>query len=375
MSLRRRRRPAPSLAARLMRGQLLVLGVGGASIAVLTVLIAPAIFHRHLLKTDLPLGSSELMHVEWAHRDALLIALGAGLVVSLLVAAAVSWSLSRRLRRTLAALGAGIEALSGGRYTARVPVLGAGAELDALSRTLNEMAGRLDAVEETRRRLLADLAHELRTPIATLAAHHEAMADGVLSPEEAADVLAAQTARLARLADDLGEVSRAEEGRTPLALRDLDLHAVLAGVEEEWRERCTASGIALRVDGPTAGELGLRADPDRLAQILDNLLGNALRHTPRGGTVHLTARDEGDRLLIVVADDGEGFTAQEGAHLFERFYRADAARSREGSGSGIGLTISRALAEAHGGRLDAASDGPGRGATFTLRLPREAAPR
>ena len=108
---------------------------------------------------------------------------------------------------------------------------------------------------------------------------------------------------------------------------------------------------------------------------LDNLLGNAMRHTPRGGTVQLTARDEGGHLLLVVADDGEGFTAQEGAQLFERFYRADAARSREGSGSGIGLTISRALAEAHGGRLDAASDGPGRGATFTVSLPRVAAAR
>lgn len=375
MSLRRRRRPAPSLAARLMRGQLLVLGVGGASIAVLTVLIAPAIFHRHLLETDLPLGSPELMHIEWAHRDALLIALVAGLVVSLLVAAAVIWSLSRRLRRTLAALGDGIEALSRGRYSARVPVLGAGAELDALSHTLNEMAARLDAVEETRGRLLADLAHELRTPIATLAAHHEAMADGVLSPEGVADVLTAQTTRLARLAEDLGEVSRAEEGQVPLAPCELDVQTLLARVEEEWRERCTASGITLRLQGPTAGKLGLRADPDRLAQILDNLLGNAMRHTPRGGTVQLTARDEGGHLLLVVADDGEGFTAQEGAQLFERFYRADAARSREGSGSGIGLTISRALAEAHGGRLDAASDGPGRGATFTVSLPRVAAPR
>ena len=365
----------PGLAARLMRGQLLVLGAGGLSIAVLTVLVAPAVFHRHLLETDLPVGSPELMHIEWAHRDALLIALGTGLVVSVLVAAAVSWSLSRRLRRTLAALGDGIEALSRGQYTARVPVLGAGAELDALSHTLNDMAARLDAVEATRRRLLADLAHELRTPIATLAAHHEAMADGILTSEEAADVLAGQTTRLARLAEDLGEVSRAEEGRVPLAPRDLDVHALLAGVGEEWRERSAASGVTLRIQGPTAGEVGVRADPDRLAQVLDNLLANALRHTPRGGTVQLSARDEGDQLLLVVADDGEGFTAQEGAHLFERFYRADAARSRSGSGSGIGLTISRALAEAHGGRLDASSGGPGRGATFTLRLPRGAAPR
>lgn len=375
MSLRPRTRPVPGLAARLMRGQLLVLGAGGLSIAVLTVLVAPAIFHRHLLETDLPLDGPDLVHIEWAHRDALLIALGVGFVVSLLAAAAVSWSLSRRLRRTLAALSGGIEALSRGRYTARVPVLGAGAELDALSHTLNEMAARLDAVEETRQRLLADLAHELRTPIATLAAHHEAMADGVLSPEEAADVLAAQTGRLSRLAEDLGEVSRAEEARVRLAPREVDVHALLAGVEEKWRERCTASDIALRVEGPAAGRWDVTADLDRLAQILDNLLGNALRHTPRGGTVQLTATDAGDRLLLAVADDGEGFSAQEGAHLFERFYRADAARSREGSGSGIGLTISRALAEAHGGELDAASDGPGRGATFTLCLPRGAASR
>lgn len=354
-----------------MIGQLIVLLAGALSITGLTVIIGPAVFHYHLLQTDLPVGSAELVHIERAYRDALALALGVGLVVSLLAAGLVTWNLARRLRQTLHGLTSAVDELSRGHYSTRVPTVGAGTELDSLAATLNDMAARLDAVEETRRQLLSDLAHELRTPIATLSAHHEAMADGIIEPDAAMPILASQTVRLSRLADDISEVSRAEEGQLPLELRPLAVHELLESILREWEERFETAEVALRLEKAARRSPTILADPDRLAQVFGNLLSNALRHTSPGGTVTLSATTEGSTVVISVADDGEGFTAEDRSRLFERFFRADSARTRGNSGSGIGLTISRALVDAHGGAMTAASDGPGRGATFTIRLPRE----
>lgn len=368
-------RPGTSLASRLMIGQLIVLLAGALSIAVLTVLIGPAVFHYHLLQTDLPVGSSELFHIERAYRDALALALGVGLVVSLLAAGLVTWSLARRLRLTLHGLTSAVDELSRGHYSTRVPSVGAGTELDSLAATLNDMAARIDAVEETRRQLLSDLAHELRTPIATLSAHHEAMADGVVEPEAAMPILAGQTMRLSRLADDISEVSRAEEGQLPVELRPIPVHDLLAVTHQEWEERFETAGVNLRREMDLRHSPTIHADPDRLAQVLGNLLSNALRHTSPGGNVTVSATAHGSTVEIAVEDDGEGFTAEDSSRLFERFFRADSSRTRENSGSGIGLTISRALVDAHGGTMAAASEGPGRGATFTISLPRAAGDR
>ncbi|MGP9684051.1 sensor histidine kinase [Brachybacterium sp. AOP3-A1-3] len=358
-----------------MIGQLIVLLAGALTITVLTVIIGPAVFHYHLLQTDLPVGSDELVHIERAYRDALALALGVGLVVSLLAAGLVTWNLARRLRQTLHGLTSAVDELSRGHYSTRVPSVGAGTELDSLAATLNDMAARLDAVEETRRQLLSDLAHELRTPIATLSAHHEAMADGVIEPETAMPILAGQTVRLSRLADDISEVSRAEEGQLAVELRPFAVHDLLESILREWEERFETAEVALHLEMAARRSPMLDADPHRLAQVLGSLLSNALRHTSPGGTVTLSATMESSTVVISVADDGEGFTAEDQSRLFERFFRADSARTRENSGSGIGLTISRALVDAHGGTMDAASEGPGWGATFTIRLPRAIADR
>ena len=361
------------LASRLMIGQIIVLCAGALSITVLTVIIGPAVFHYHLLQTNLPVGSAELIHIERAYRDALALALGVGLVVSLLAAGLVTWSLARRLRQTLYGLTSAVDELSRGLYSTRVPSVGAGTELDSLAATLNDMASRLDTVEEHRRQLLSDLAHELRTPIATLSAHHEAMADGIIAPETAMPILTSQTVRLSRLADDISEVSRAEEGQLPVELRPIAVHDLLESTLQEWEERFLTAGVTLRLQVTVRRSPTITADPQRISQVLGNLLNNALRHTSPGGTVTLTATAHGGTVEIAVADDGEGFTAEDGSRLFERFFRADSARTRENSGSGIGLTISRALVDAHGGAITAASEGPGRGATFTIRLPRATA--
>lgn len=357
-----------------MAGQLVVLLLGAVTIVALTALIGPMVFHRHLLQTDLPVDGEDLVHIERAYRDALAVSLGVGGTVSLLAATVVTWSWVRRLRHKLAVLGRAAELLSRGHYGTRVPALGAGAELDALAGALDDMAGRLDAVERNRRRLLTDLAHELRTPIATLVAHHEAIADGIIELEDALPVLEAQTGRLSRLAEDVDVVSRAEEGRLPVVRRATALAGLLELSIAEWQEAYASSAVTLHLElAPSAEAIDVEVDPQRLTQVLGNLLGNALRHTPRGGHVVVACSVEGEHVVITVSDDGEGFTAEDGAHLFERFYRADHSRSQESSGSGIGLTISRSLVEAHGGSLDAASEGPGRGAVLTIRVPRGSA--
>lgn len=357
-----------------MAGQLVVLLLGAVTIVALTALIGPMVFHRHLLQTDLPVDGEDLVHIERAYRDALAVSLGVGGTVSLLAATVVTWSWVRRLRNKLAVLGRAAELLSRGHYGTRVPALGAGAELDALAGALDDMAGRLDAVERNRRRLLTDLAHELRTPIATLVAHHEAIADGIIELEDALPVLEAQTGRLSRLAEDVDVVSRAEEGRLPVVRRATALAGLLELSIAEWQEAYASSAVTLHLElAPSAEAIDVEVDPQRLTQVLGNLLGNALRHTPRGGHVVVACSVEGKHVVITVSDDGEGFTAEDGAHLFERFYRADHSRSQESSGSGIGLTISRSLVEAHGGSLDAASEGPGRGAVLTIRVPRGSA--
>lgn len=261
--------------------------------------------------------------------------------------------------------------MSHGHYHARAAVSGAGPELDTLAETFNNMATRLERTEDTRRRLLADLAHELRTPIATIGAYLEALEDHVVTwNQDTASVLRDQTARLTRLANDIDDVSLAEEGRitldrNPQAVADLIFAAAVGS-----RDSFAAKGVNLLADTASAAGLMVDVDRERLAQVLANLLGNALRHTPAGGTVTVTAAAGHPGVRITVTDTGDGITPEQLVHVFERFYRGDAARDRHHKGSGIGLTISKALIDAHGGTLTAQSDGPGHGATFTMTIPR-----
>ncbi len=360
------------LATRLLVGQAVVLVAGALTVGLVAAVVGPPIFHEHLLRAGLPEGASEMVHVELAYRDASLLAVGLGLLISLLAAGGVTWFLTRLLRRPLADLTDAAQELERGHYDARVPDVGSGTELDTLAEAFNVMAARLEGVEDTRRRLLSDLAHELRTPIATLTAYHEGLSDGVVPPgPETRAVLAEQTDRLARLAQDIDEVSRAEEGRLLLDRRPVAVPDLLRLAAETMREAYARKQVDLLVDvDPAAGpHLVVDVDPVRVGQVLTNVLGNALRHTAPGGQVTVRAVRDGAVAVVEIVDDGEGIPAHQLPHVFERFFRGDSARDRDRSGSGIGLTISRAIVEAHGGTLSAASDGPGTGATLRLALP------
>ena len=358
------------LAARLLTAQIVVLIAGALTAGLVAALVGPAIFHDHLLQAGHQENSPELGHIELAYRDASALSLGIALLTSLIIAIAVTWVLTRRLRQPLTKLTDAAQELARGHYTVRVPDVGSGTELDTLATAFNAMATRLEDVEDTRRRLLSDLAHELRTPIATLSAYHEGLHDGVTELDENSHaVLAEQTNRLARLADDIDEVSTAEEGRLALDLHPESVGDLIRSAGDGLRDRYMSKDVDLVLDAAGVAGAQVNVDRQRIAQVLTNLLTNALRHTPAGGTVTITGRRDASEVAIVVTDNGEGIPAAQLPHVFERFYRGDSARNRNHSGSGIGLTISKALVDAHGGAITAASAGPGQGARFEVLLP------
>ena len=356
-------------APRLLVAQALVLLAGAATSWLVASVVGPGIFHQHLVEAGVGHSDTETRHVEEAFVSALVISLGVALSASVLLALGVTAFFTRRLQRSTAAVATTASRITSGSYGSVVPSPGLGAEFDQLASTINDLSRRLGDVESTRRRLLSDLAHEMRTPVTSIEAHLEAVEDGVRDLDrDTLDVLRGSTARLQRLAEDLSAVARAEEGELDLRPVRTDartlVHAAVAASHGAYAARHV--DLSTDVDTP----VDLMVDPDRLAQVIGNLLDNALQHTPDGGHVRvgLGGRREG-WVELTVTDDGEGIAADHLPHVFERFYRADPARSRTRGGSGIGLTISRALVEAHGGTLTAASPGPGGGATFTVRLP------
>ena len=366
-----RQRHPRGLASRFFLAQAIVVAAGILAAVAVASLAGPAIFHEHLIMAGHAENSPELLHVERAYRDAGLIVLGVALGTAVICAAAVTWLFTRRLRRPLAALTEAARGVSRGRYDTRVPALGAGVEVDAVAASFNTMAERLERTEELRRRMLSDLAHEMRTPISVLTVYCEALQDGVAQWDEATgELVTDQLGRLTRLVEDIHDVSRAEEGRIELDRAPHFVEDLLRTAVEAHREAYAAKGVHLVLSPGDAGG-AVEVDRQRIGQVLGNLLTNALRHTPPGGTVTVSATAHGaHRLALIVADTGDGIAAEHLPQVFERFWRGDTARDRDHGGSGIGLTISRALVEAHGGTLSVTSSGPGAGSVFTVELPR-----
>jgi len=359
----------PGLAPRLLIAQTLVLLAGAATSWLVASAVGPGIFHEHLRRAGVGHTSAEAGHVEEAFASALIIALGVALTASVLLALGVTAFFTRRVQRSTNAVADSASRIAHGHYDSRVPSPGLGAEFDQLADTINDLAQRLDDIESTRRRLLADLAHEMRTPLSSIEAHLEAVEDGIRPLDGATlEVLHSNTGRLHRLAEDITAVSKAEEGGLDIRPVTTPIGGIVQAATAAAQDAFTAKRVTLHVD--VGHEATVLADRDRMAQVMANLLDNALRHTPSGGRVSVGVHHPDPHWVeITVSDNGEGIEPEHLAHIFERFYRADPARSRARGGSGIGLTISRALVEAHGGGLSAASGGHGHGARFTARLP------
>ncbi|MFF4567330.1 sensor histidine kinase [Streptomyces sp. NPDC001435] len=359
----------PGLTARLVMAQLLVVFVGLATLFVVASAVGPPLLRRHLRSAVGAVSPHLSRHLEHAFLAAGSISLAIGIAAFLAAAVVAAVLLTRRLSRPIHELADAADRVTAGDYTARLGPTRLGPEFETLTSAFNTMADALENTERTRPRLLGDVAHELRTPLATIEAYLEGLADGVRTLDEhTLEVLGAQTTRLHRLVEDISLVSRAEEHQLSLARSTLPAARLVDAAATAVRPGFRTRGVDLRVM-VAPGTPAVDADRDRLVQVLVNLLTNALRHTPSGGTVTLAAEPAGGGAVISVADTGEGIAPEHLPHVFERFYRADPARDREHGGSGIGLTIARALVQAHGGTLTASSEGPGKGAVFRIGLP------
>jgi two-component system sensor histidine kinase BaeS len=348
----------------------LVVLSGGVTLLGVALVIAPEIFQSHL---RMALGSGiepgVQTHVNEAFANAVLVSLGVAMPVAILTAAVVTWIVARRLAGSVAAVAVAADRIARGNLDARVEAPAIGPEFTQLADSFNAMAARLAETETTRRRLIGDLAHELRTPLASLDATVEAVVDGVLPADDATmATLREQTLRLQHLVADMGAVSRAEERQLDLHPQPVDLARLATEAVAAARARYAAAGRRLDIEVAGRAPIVL-VDRQRLAETLANLLDNALRHTPAGGTVRVVVDAEPTGATLKVIDTGEGFDPSNAERLFERFYRADTSRTHTTAGSGIGLTIARAIVQAHGGTLTASSDGTGTGSTFRIHFP------
>ncbi len=305
------------------------------------------------------IGQQLLERLNAAALPAALVAVAAALLLAFLLA--------DTLMRPIRQLTAAAQRLAQGDLSQRVEIDGKD-EITLLGRTFNQMAASLQQAEERRRALTADIAHELRNPLAVQRAHLEALQDGVyaLTPENLTPIVE-QNLLLGRLVEDLRTLALADAGQLTLERLPADVCALAAQAVTRFEPQAAERDIILRFTSQEQKRL-LPVDSQRIEQILNNLLANALRYTPSGGLVEVRCSDSSDGFLqIAVRDSGPGIPAEALPHIFERFYKAEA--SRQG-GTGLGLSIARKLAQAHGGDLIAANY-PDGGALFTLRLPLE----
>jgi two-component system OmpR family sensor kinase/two-component system sensor histidine kinase BaeS len=293
-------------------------------------------------------------------------ALIAGLVaggLALLLAALLAMQLLRPVR----ALTRAAHGMAQGDLSQRVAVRGKD-EIAELGHTFNQMAGSLQQAEEARRAMTADIAHELRTPLAVQRANLEALQDGIypLTAENLQPVLE-QNRMLTRLVDDLRTLAMADAGQLTLERTPADLSELVRQVIERFQPQADRQAVRLELSKPGKTPL-VSVDAIRVEQILTNLLSNGLRYTPQGGTIWVNVQGKGAEVMVTVHDSGPGIPEESLPFVFERFYRADKARARAEGGSGLGLAIARQLAQAHGGELTA-ENAPQGGAVFTLSLP------
>lgn len=369
-------RPLAGIRAKLLLSYLLVISTGIAGLVMGMQLLGPSLFDRMLNRHTehhsdmMGTGMTEPMRqlTSDAFRDALFDAVIISTVIATIVALLVSIFVSNRITAPLRQLALGSQRIAAGDYRARVHSA-ENDEIGELATIFNRMAAALEDTEQQRVQLIGDVAHELRTPLSTLQGNLEGLQDGVVEPRaELWSQLHEETRRLSRLVDDLQELSRVESGQLPLRIESTEPGHLIETAITRQRSQFAEKGVAIEKELPS--DLPeVAADPDRTIQILTNLLSNALRYTPAGGTVMVSAELDAGGVRIRVQDTGIGIAAEHLPQIFNRFYRIDRARSRALGGSGIGLSIAKALVEAQGGEIWAESPGPDQGSTFCFTLP------
>jgi len=277
--------------------------------------------------------------------------------------------LSRTLTRPIRELTAATRVVSEGNLVHEVPVRSSD-ELGQLAASFNRMSAELARSLNLRRQMTVDIAHELRTPISLILGHAEAIHDGVLSPSvETLEIIREEAGRLEHLVEDLRLLSRADAGELSLERQMFDPRKLLEDIRAIHTQNAIQKNITIQIEVVSHIPL-INVDPQRMMQVLNNIMDNAMRYTPEGGRVLLSAKQVGEKLEMRIKDNGPGLSDQELGRVFDRFYRADPSRQRDESGSGLGLAIAKSLVERHNGRIWAESQ-PGQGMTVVISLPVE----
>jgi signal transduction histidine kinase len=283
------------------------------------------------------------------------------------IAILLAFLLSRRILSPVKALTTATRQFGKGDFSQRVDYKGKG-ELGELANSFNSMADSLENTQRLRRNMVADVAHELRTPLSNLKGYLEAISDGIVQPDEATiHSLNEEAASLSHLVEDLQELSLSDAGELKMTLQPEDISRLVRETVNAINHKASAKGQSLVTDLPGAIS-PINIDAHRIKQVLYNLLDNAIAHTPKDGRINVTACEHDKMVYVSVADTGEGIPAEDLPMIFERFYRVDKSRTRATGGSGLGLTITKRLIEAHGGTIKVESK-PGQGSTFTFSLP------
>jgi histidine kinase len=363
------------LSARLVLSYFVIIVVGVLVLVIASQFILPTSFNRHMAgmgNNGMMMGmngNSAMSQLYVDYRASFNEALSYATLAAMLAAFILSLFFSRSVIAPVHAMSLATQRIADGRYDERVQVNGSD-ELAQLAVYFNQMAEKLNEVETTRRRLIGDVSHELRTPLAVIKGSMEGLVDGVLpATDETFLNIRTEADRLNRLVDDLQELSRVEARAYQLDIHPVNVAALVRTVVKRLSPHAESKRITL--DFELAPDLPqILADEDRAVQILTNLTGNAVQYTPEGGRVILSAKRLNEEVQVSVRDTGIGIPPEHLSHIFDRFYRVDKSRSRQaGGGSGIGLTIARALIEAQGGRIWVESSGVGRGSTFNFTLP------
>lgn len=299
--------------------------------------------------------------------------LGCGLSLALpILAGGLAIGVFRGVATPMADIMSAADAVAEGDLSVRVPEPNRGPrEFRRLAVSFNRMTAELERLDQQRRNLTADVAHELRTPLHIIQGNLEGILDGVYEPTgEQLNILLDEIRLLTRLVEDLQLLSTVESGQLTLKMASVDIRELLIDVRTSFSGQMEAAGVDLQVDAPEdVGMMVINADPERLDQVVSNLVANALRYTPGGGKITLEARPVVDGIRVSVEDTGEGIPAEDLQYIFDRFWKGDRSRSRTaGTGSGLGLAISRNLIQAHGGRISVESK-VGTGTTFSIMLP------
>ncbi|HET7169792.1 MAG TPA: ATP-binding protein [Candidatus Limnocylindrales bacterium] len=334
-------------------GRIALAAIASAAVGLVILGVGVAVVGADVFTSLMMEAGDSADHARQMYDDSVKGVVLAASVVAVLASVGLAVVLARMLARPLGEIGSAARRIAGGDYAARVPREGP-EEVVSLADSFNQMAGSLERQEAMRRDFIANAAHELRTPLTNLQGYLEALRDGVITADRATyESLHEEADRLVRLSRSLDALAEGDAGTTPPAPVSLDLSVALRTAIDLAMPSIERAGLRLMTDIPAT--LPARADPDRLAQVLANLLSNAVRYTPAGGTITVRAERHPGDVRIAVLNTGDGIPPEDLDRVFERFYRVEKSRDRAHGGAGIGLAIVKQLVESAGGRVGAES--------------------